>query len=575
MGFDSEQIRVLCDCGREMRVSRRLAGDTVQCSVCGADISLPTALTAKIGPPCGHCGRPWPIDEARCPSCMARSRTRGKRREDREDLETSAVARRKAAEGSAPPTAFQEAAPMDAASTRVKHWYEKPTTGGWRVAAVYVTVASLAALLHSTGDDGARWWLYAAAVGLLTAIGLARGNDGARAIMLAGPFLVAVIGAILIASLTPGAMTAVDITVELILVGLGLTGLSMLTAKHGQVGSVGLGAVLAAVGMIGFCMVASSAGLDKGLLREIVAKLGAGAAEVKEVVTAERPTLGERIGDSDVADPAGLESAIAPADLTEVEGPADPDAAAEGVVVTPEGEPAVDAAAIVELETPDTQPPSTPSVLEHSAIAAVLKSSPGDPGGMVTLPDGDDSPSPEPEDTVPDTTPVADAIAVAPPPAVPEVSWPEAMTAQGFEVRFADREAVMMSTAIVNLGDHDVFETAYEMELDDLHCQVYAYEGVVAAADDPDNAELGLLAKHVAERLRCSLDRQEWRKLKGRQAYLIAGGRYVTSLDWPTRIQACRVGPRVIVLAASFSSERGKRLRGVFLMSLKEPPATE
>jgi len=288
MGSSSRQITVTCDCGREMRVARNLMGTHVKCPVCGAAVLLPADPAAGVGPPCPHCGRPWPVSEARCPSCMARTRTRRRRQDD--GTGEGGLSRHFApiaADPSAPGPAYERPPPMDPATVRVKNWYDKPTTLGWPIATGLTALAGFSALLGGLGGDGL--WIVLGTALLLAALGLRTGAASARSFILSAPMLIVVVGSALAVWMAPDQLSWPEAAVLTVIVGAMTAGFALLTSRHGTVGVVGLGAFLALFGILATCIAMSTTGWHNTVTGRVAADVRGGLSDMGKTLSATRP----------------------------------------------------------------------------------------------------------------------------------------------------------------------------------------------------------------------------------------------------------------------------------------------
>jgi hypothetical protein len=240
MGNEGDQVSVQCDCGREIRVRRSLMRVAAKCPVCGALVALPEPPVA--GPLCPHCGRPWPTNERRCPSCMARSRTPGA--SPQSDAETAFAGGRPPREPRPPRPVYPGQRDLPPASVRVKYWHQKPTIHGWTIAAGIAGIVALVVLGGTFNLGGACWWV--GGVMLLIAIGMFRGDSRARNVLLATPILAAAAGTGAMFWLAPQAVSVYDMVWAWVMLALAVGGLSAMTAEHGRWGKVLVAAAVTA-----------------------------------------------------------------------------------------------------------------------------------------------------------------------------------------------------------------------------------------------------------------------------------------------------------------------------------------
>ena len=289
---DTSFITVTCDCGRSVRLPRHLVGRSVKCAACGAEIPVEPAVSAE-GPPCPHCGRPWPVGEKRCPSCLARTRTRHQRNEDGDDRQRAAGRALSKHFGpmieAEPPDAAYEAPPdLDPATVRVKHWYEKPTTLGWAIAAALVALGGTIALCRGMYDGGAIW-LTVGLVGLGAAAGLVFGNALARAAALTGTLVATIGGLVLTLWLAPGIVSLIEAAILATIIAAMVVGLSLLTRDQNTVGVVALGAGLAALGLFATCTAVRITEWDDVIAGTVVPEVKRGLADMGKTLTTTRP----------------------------------------------------------------------------------------------------------------------------------------------------------------------------------------------------------------------------------------------------------------------------------------------
>ncbi|MFW6154279.1 MAG: hypothetical protein ACOC95_03585 [Planctomycetota bacterium] len=234
------------------------------------------------------------MSETRCPSCLARTRTRRQRDEDGDDRQRAAgrsLSRHFAPmiEEEEPPDAAYEAPPdMDPATVRVKHWYEKPTTLGWTIAAAIVALGGTIALCRGFYDGGAIW-LTVGLVGLGAAVGLLCGSVPARVAALAGTPAATVVGLVLTLWMAPGVVSVLEAAILATIITAMVVGLSLLTRDQNTVGVVALGGGLALLGLFATCSAVKTTEWDDVIAGTVVPEVKRGLADMGKTLTTTRP----------------------------------------------------------------------------------------------------------------------------------------------------------------------------------------------------------------------------------------------------------------------------------------------
>ncbi len=294
---DTSFVTVTCQCGRTTRLPRHLVGRTVKCAACGAEIQIESEVT-DAGPPCPHCGRPWPVGEKRCPSCLARTRTRHQRDEEGDDRQRAAGRSLSKHFGplvqeqeDAPDAAYEAPPDLAPATVRVKRWYEKPTTLGWSIAAGIVALGGAVALCRGLYDGGTVW-LTVGMVGLGAAIGLLCGSSLARLAALTGTLAATAVGLVLTLWLAPGIVSAVEAAILATIITSMVIGLSLLTRDQNTVGVVVLGGGLAVLGLFATYSAVRTTEWDDVIAGTVVPEVQRGLADVSETLKTTRPVPG-------------------------------------------------------------------------------------------------------------------------------------------------------------------------------------------------------------------------------------------------------------------------------------------
>lgn len=271
MGGTSVWVSVTCGCGRDVRFRRDLMRQGVRCPACGGPVAAPVEPAA--GPSCPHCGHPWPVDEKRCPSCLARSRQIGPLPEEAyaPEIAPTLPPRRKRFGRSAD----EPAEPVDIDAL---HWHQRPNRLGWLIAAGATALVGLTAFVIAMVSPCAWAWVLAGLILLALGLGVCYGSGTARGLMVLMPLLVLVgQGTLLLAYASPLA-SAGGLIAQVIILVMTAVGLAVLTRSHGRNDTVVAGAAMTGVGLLALCLNPALLSADHPAWSAVAASLAPQAA---------------------------------------------------------------------------------------------------------------------------------------------------------------------------------------------------------------------------------------------------------------------------------------------------------
>ncbi len=602
--MSQEWITVTCQCGHETRAYAAAAKVGVRCPACGVMIQPGGASApppAAGGTACPHCGSAWPRSEARCPSCLARSRVRKQAKEDllgdarRKEKPAASFSQRwrnqsRKPDESAVVDPLYEAPPDETPATlRVKHWYQKPSTWGWPLAAGVTALAGLQLgwAAWSAGSAGG-WSVWPttlavlAGLAALVALGVYRGGGGSRFAMLVLPVLLIAGGAITLMAMIPGSLRASDLVGVGLLLAWTVGALAVLTPEHGRLGTVVAGGPAAVLGLVLLGWALGQFRLETAQQEQLALKVDESLAPLRRMFTRERrglpeveepePVARRRVGPTApqmLPDRSPLQVPLSTAQGPGVQ--AEWSAVEEaifGPVEVKPAEPAViepEPAALARTPTPVEPAPAAPAPVrppwyepEPASPAATVTPEPVTPEPV--------TPEPEPAEPAPPAIDPATSLALVQDKDTeplqmplddrgqpvdgavelwPLVNWRDTLLGQGYAVRFPSVHTVEGYGGVRHMPDGDAVLTYFRNQEAFSACEVFSYRlpptlsgdaGVVAAGQDVASL---LQAEIQGEMWRPGPDRRRLVRLRFRR-----DGR-----PWIGRVEIQRVGDHAVVVA--------------------------